>query len=193
MAVKAASDVKYELAPEGARDYAPLLGIFGLVAYIYNRATLNAPQLLKFVAWYQVLVAAIAVRGPVTNCSAGSALASRPDTSGCRRSTSEQPLARHAWRHRSSASACLTAYKSFCRLVIWYSIAVADWRCVTSPLQLLFRRAELDNLSSVVAPAILAVYSLNLQQVTYMDAAVALFGCVPIAACPVRYSTPLLP
>lgn len=47
------------------------------------------------------------------------------------------------------------------------------------PLQLLFRRAELDNLSSVVAPAILAVYSLNLQQVTYMDAAIAMFGCAP--------------
>lgn len=100
MAVRA-SEMKYEIAPEGARDYAPLLGIFGLVAYVYNRATLNAPQLLKFVAWYQVLVAAIA---------------------------------------------------------------------------LLFRRCELDNLSSVVAPAILAVYSLNLQQVTYMDAAIAMFG-----------------
>lgn len=47
------------------------------------------------------------------------------------------------------------------------------------PLQLLFRRAELDNLSSVVAPAILAVYSLNLQQITYMDAAIAMFGCAP--------------
>jgi hypothetical protein len=52
-------------------------------------------------------------------------------------------------------------------------------RVLSIPLQLLFRRAELDNLSSVVAPAILAVYSLNLQQVTYMDAAIAMFGCAP--------------
>jgi hypothetical protein len=65
-----ASEMKYEIAPEGARDYAPLLGIFGLVAYVYNRATLNAPQLLKFVAWYQVLVAAIAVRALPGRCPA---------------------------------------------------------------------------------------------------------------------------
>lgn len=70
MAVRA-SEMKYEIAPEGARDYAPLLGIFGLVAYVYNRATLNAPQLLKFVAWYQVLVAAIAVRTLPGRCNAG--------------------------------------------------------------------------------------------------------------------------
>lgn len=50
MAVRA-SEVKYEIAPEGARDYAPLLGIFGLVAYIYNKVSLNAPQLLKTIAW----------------------------------------------------------------------------------------------------------------------------------------------
>ena len=62
--------MKYEIAPEGARDYAPLLGIFGLVAYVYNRATLNAPQLLKFVAWYQVLVAGIAVRHCCENSGA---------------------------------------------------------------------------------------------------------------------------
>ncbi len=49
-------------------------------------------------------------------------------------------------------------------------------RALTLLAQLLFRRAELDNLSSVVAPAILAVYSLNLAQISYMDAAVALFG-----------------
>jgi hypothetical protein len=101
VAVVRASEVKYEIAPEGARDYAPLLGIFGLVGYIYNKVSLNAPQLLKTIAWYQIFVAGIA---------------------------------------------------------------------------LLFRRAELDNLSSVVAPAILAVYSLNLAQISYMDAAVALFG-----------------
>lgn len=69
MAVRA-SEMKYEIAPEGARDYAPLLGIFGLVAYVYNRATLNAPQLLKFVAWYQVLVAGIAVRHCCENSGA---------------------------------------------------------------------------------------------------------------------------
>ena len=59
-----ASEVKYEIAPEGARDYAPLLGLLGLVAYIYNKVSLNAPQLLRTIAWYQIFVAGIAVRHP---------------------------------------------------------------------------------------------------------------------------------
>lgn len=96
-----ASDVTYEVAPEGHLDYAPLLAILGLVAYVNNRIALSAPQLLKTVAWYQIFVAGVAV---------------------------------------------------------------------------LFRRAQLDNLASVVAPAILAVYTLGLSQITYIDAAVALFG-----------------
>lgn len=96
-----ASDLKLEVAPENSRDYAPVLGILGLVLWHVNRVSLTAPLLLKTIAFYQLAVAGTA---------------------------------------------------------------------------LFFRKAELDNLASVVAPAVLAVATLNFNQVTYMDAAIALFG-----------------
>jgi hypothetical protein len=183
-----ASEMKYEIAPEGARDYAPLLGIFGLVAYVYNRATLNAPQLLKFVAWYQVLVAAIAVRTHAGRCTAGStthlqSTASCYPPSGAA-GTAHAQAAPGASRSRAlpTERSCVFAapasrYPRWCGLAVAHSLSLTQ--LVTIFAQLLFRRAELDNLSSVVAPAILAVYSLNLQQITYMDAAIAMFGCAP--------------
>lgn len=99
--VTRASELTFETAPENSREYAPVLGILGLVMWNFGRLSLNAPLLLKTVAFYQLAVAGTA---------------------------------------------------------------------------LIFRRAELDNLASVVAPAILAVYTLNISQITYMDAAIALFG-----------------
>lgn len=96
-----AAELKWEVAPEQSRDYAPLIGIIALATHMYGKATLNAPLLLKTLALYQMAIAAIA---------------------------------------------------------------------------LLFKRIELDNLASVVAPAVLAVNTLQLSQVSYMDAAITLFG-----------------
>lgn len=99
--VTRAGNLTIEAVPENSRDYAPVLGILGLVMWHFNRMSLNAPLLLKTIAFYQLAVAGTA---------------------------------------------------------------------------LIFRRAELDNMASVVAPAVLAVAVININHVTYMDAAIALFG-----------------
>lgn len=99
--VTLASELKFEANPENTRDYAPVLGILGLVLSQYNKVALTAPLLLKTIAIYQMAVAATA---------------------------------------------------------------------------LIFRKVELDSLASVVAPAVLAVYTLDFVQIPYTSAAVGLFG-----------------
>mmetsp|Transcript_19644 Transcript_19644/g.59420 ORF Transcript_19644/g.59420 Transcript_19644/m.59420 type:complete len:265 (+) Transcript_19644:128-922(+) len=53
---------------------------------------------------------------------------------------------------------------------------VAVYQIGVAAIGLLFRRVEADSMASIVGPAILAVNTLALSQVSYMDAAIALFG-----------------
>lgn len=99
--VRASSEVTYELAPEGPKDYAPMLGVIAFVAAIQGRLSITSALVLKSLATLQLLYAVSAV---VTRQGGG------------------------------------------------------------------------DTVSAVVGPAVLAVAALNLQNITYMQAANALFG-----------------
>lgn len=96
-----ASEVTYELAPEGPKDYAPVLGVIAFIAAIQGRLSITSALVLKSLATLQLLYAVSAV--------------------------------------------------------------------VT-------RRTGADSVSAVVGPAVLAVAALNLEYITYMQAANALFG-----------------
>lgn len=99
--VRASDEITYELAPEGTKDYTPILGVIAFVAAIQGRLTITSALVLKGLATLQLLYAVSAV--------------------------------------------------------------------VT-------RRSTADTVSAVVGPAVLAVAALNLEYITYMQTANALFG-----------------
>jgi len=59
--VRASSNVSYELAPEGSKDYAPLLGVIAFVAALQGHLDVTASLLLKSLATLQLIVSAAAV------------------------------------------------------------------------------------------------------------------------------------
>lgn len=56
-----ASEVTYEIAPEGPKDYAPVLGVIAFVAAIQGRLSITSALVLKSLATLQLLYAASAV------------------------------------------------------------------------------------------------------------------------------------
>jgi hypothetical protein len=101
VAVRASDEMTYEIAPEGTKDYTPILGVVAFVAAIQGHLTITSALVLKGLATLQLLYAVSAV--------------------------------------------------------------------VT-------RKSGADTVSAVVGPAVLAVAALNLESITYMQTANALFG-----------------
>lgn len=96
-----ASEMTYEIAPEGAKDYTAVLGVITFIAAIQGRVAITAALLLKSLAILQLLHAVTAVAT---------------------------------------------------------------------------RKFDSDTVAAVVGPAVLAVAALNLEYITYLQAANALFG-----------------